>query len=199
VELRIDYNGHRERGLQWQKAASTQAVSSSIASFGWSATQKRLAFRIIIACMEDSLPRVTVYTDGACFGNPGPGGWAAVLSSAGQEKVLSGGEPGTTNNRMELTAAIQALQALKRPCRVDVYTDSEYLRRGITEWLAGWKARGWRRKDGELLNADLWRALDAAQARHQVEWHWVHGHAGHAANERVDQLARDAIPKNGRK
>ena len=145
--------------------------------------------------MDDTLPHVTVYTDGACFGNPGPGGWAAVLSFGSQEKVLSGCEPDTTNNRMELTAAIQALQSLKRPCRVDLFTDSEYLRRGITEWLAGWKARGWRRKDGPLLNADLWQALDAVQARHQVEWSWVHGHAGHPANERVDRLAREAIRK----
>ena len=121
--------------------------------------------------MDDSLPRVTIYTDGACTHNPGPGGWAAVLSFGGQEKVLTGGEPATTNNRMELTAAVQALQALKRPCQVDLFTDSEYLRRGITEWLAGWKARGWRRKEGPLLN----------------------GHAGHPANERVDALARNAI------
>jgi len=143
--------------------------------------------------MDASLPSVTIYTDGACQGNPGPGGWAAVLSFGSQEKVLTGGDPATTNNRMELTAAIQALQALKRPCQVELYTDSEYLRRGITEWLAGWKARGWRRKEGPLLNADLWQALDAAQARHRIAWRWVHGHAGHPANERVDALARSAV------
>ncbi len=148
--------------------------------------------------MDDSLPDVTVYTDGACDGNPGPGGWAVLLLAGSQEKVLQGGAPATTNNRMELTAAIQALQALKRPCQVELFTDSEYLRRGITEWLAGWKARGWQRKEGPLANADLWQALDAAQARHQVQWRWLRAHAGHPANERVDQLARSAIRKYNR-
>lgn len=138
---------------------------------------------------------VTIYTDGACSPNPGPGGWAALLCSGGREKVLSGGEKETTNNRMELTAALRALQALKTPCQVEVVTDSEYLRRGITEWLPGWKARHWQRKEGALANADLWQALDAALARHQVTWKWVRGHAGHRMNERVDILARQAIPR----
>ncbi len=145
--------------------------------------------------MDTPDSHVTIYTDGACLGNPGPGGWAAVLNYGRQEKVLSGSERDTTNNRMELTAAIQALQALKRPCQVEIYTDSEYLRRGITEWLPGWKARGWRRKEGALANADLWQALDAAQTHHRVTWYWLRGHAGHSMNERVDQLARDAIRK----
>jgi ribonuclease HI len=139
------------------------------------------------------LPLVELFTDGACDPNPGPGGWAVLLRSAGQEKELSGGEPRTTNNRMELTAALQGLNALKRPCRVRLYTDSEYLKRGVTEWLPGWRRRGWKRKEGELKNADLWQALDAALQRHQVEWSWVRGHAGHPENERVDRLARAAI------
>lgn len=140
-------------------------------------------------------PEVTIYTDGACTGNPGPGGWAALLKAGASEKTLSGGERETTNNRMELTAALQALLALNRPCRVTLYTDSEYLRRGITEWLPQWKARGWRRKEGELKNADLWQALDKALGTHQVSWRWVRGHAGHHENERVDELARMAIPR----
>lgn len=139
------------------------------------------------------LPLVELFTDGACDPNPGPGGWAVLLRSAGQEKELTGGEPRTTNNRMELTAALQGLNALKRPCRVRLYTDSEYLKRGVTEWMPGWRRRGWKRKEGELKNADLWQALDAALQRHQVEWTWVRGHAGHPENERVDRLARAAI------
>ena len=146
--------------------------------------------------MSDSeLPRVTIYTDGACDPNPGPGGWAALLRYKSQVKELSGSEPKTTNNRMELTAAVMALQALKEPCLVDFYTDSEYLQRGITEWLAGWKKRGWRRKDGALLNADLWQALDQATQEHQIVWHWVRGHAGNRENERVDWLAKEAIAR----
>jgi len=144
--------------------------------------------------MKEDLPPVTIYTDGACQGNPGPGGWAAVLYAGRNTKEISGGEPETTNNRMELTAAIRALQALKRACKVELFTDSEYLRRGVTEWLPGWKARGWKRKGGALLNVDLWQALDGLLATHQVNWHWVRGHAGDARNERVDQLARQAIP-----
>lgn len=140
--------------------------------------------------------RVVIYTDGACDPNPGPGGWAALLFIRGREKILTGGEPETTNNRMELTAAVQALGALKEPSRVDVYTDSEYLRRGITEWLAGWKRRGWQRKQGELANVDLWQALDQAIQAHQVEWHWVRGHAGNRNNARVDGLARWARGRN---
>jgi ribonuclease HI len=146
--------------------------------------------------MENNpLPRVVIYTDGACDPNPGPGGWAALLQSREHEKTLTGSEPETTNNRMELTAAVMALQALKEPCQVDIYTDSEYLQRGITEWLAGWKRRGWRRKDGLLANVDLWQALDQALQEHQVEWHWVKGHAGDRNNQRVDGLARRAIKR----
>jgi len=144
----------------------------------------------------NDLPPVTIYTDGACDPNPGPGGWAALLRSAGHTKELTGGEPDTTNNRMELTAAVRALQTLNRPCRVDIYTDSEYLRRGITEWLPGWRRRNWRRKDGALANVDLWQALDTAMQPHVIEWHWVRGHAGDRDNQRVDRLARGAIPRN---
>jgi ribonuclease HI len=142
---------------------------------------------------DNTLSKVSIYTDGACLGNPGPGGWAAILRSGEHEKVLTGFEKQTTNNRMELTAAIQALESLKRPCEVEIYTDSEYLRRGITEWLPAWRARGWKRKGGSLANVDLWQALDAAVNRHQVKWKWVRGHAGHVQNERVDRLARQAI------
>lgn len=134
--------------------------------------------------------RVVIYTDGACDPNPGPGGWAALLRYQGREKILTGSKPETTNNRMELTAAVQALGALKEPCQVDLFTDSQYLRRGVTEWLAGWKRRGWQRKQGELANADLWQALDQAIQVHQVKWHWVKGHAGDPDNARVDGLAR---------
>ena len=141
----------------------------------------------------DELLRVSIYTDGACDPNPGPGGWAVLLRSGQSEKILTDSEANTTNNRMELTAAIQALRALKQPCRVDFYTDSEYLRRGITEWLPGWRARGWRRKEGALANADLWQALDAEIRSHSIQWHWVRAHAGHAENDRVDRLARQAI------
>ena len=136
---------------------------------------------------------VTIYTDGACSPNPGPGGWAALLRFGGQEKELSGCEPETTNNRMELTAAVKALQALKRPCKVNFYTDSEYLKRGITEWLPGWRARNWKRKGGALANVDLWQELDATLRSHEINWHWVRGHAGNRDNQRVDRLAREAI------
>ncbi len=137
---------------------------------------------------------VLIYTDGACSGNPGPGGWGAVLISSGHERELSGGEPHTTNNRMEIMAAIAALEALTRPCTVDLHTDSQYLRQGITEWIAGWKARGWRTADKKpVKNEDLWKRLDLARARHEVRWHWVKGHAGHPLNERADGLARAAI------
>jgi ribonuclease HI len=139
-------------------------------------------------------PVVSVFTDGACSGNPGPGGWGAILRWAGQEKELSGGEPHTTNNRMELLAAISALEALKRPCSIDLHTDSQYLRQGITSWIHGWKRNGWRTADRKpVKNADLWQRLDAAVARHDVRWHWVRGHAGHEFNERADELARQAI------
>lgn len=143
--------------------------------------------------MMTELTQVTIYTDGACDPNPGPGGWAALLRSRGQEKELSGSEPATTNNRMELTAAIRALEALNQPCQVDFYTDSEYLKRGITEWMPNWRARNWRRKGGALANVDLWKALDSAIQPHQINWHWVRGHAGNPDNQRVDGLARQAI------
>ena len=135
-----------------------------------------------------------IFTDGACSGNPGPGGWGAILRCRGQEKCLKGGAAHTTNNRMELTAAIEALRALKRPCRVDLYTDSRYLRDGITSWLARWKANGWKTAAKKpVKNADLWRALDDALARHEVRWHWVRGHAGHDENERADRLANEGM------
>ena len=138
---------------------------------------------------------VIIYTDGACSGNPGPGGWAALLKFGSHEKELSGGERQTTNNRMELTAAIEALKALKRPCRVRFYTDSEYLRKGITEWMENWKRRGWKTSGKKpVKNQDLWQALDREIEAHTIEWLWVRGHAGQSENERVDQLARGAIP-----
>jgi ribonuclease HI len=138
--------------------------------------------------------RVTIHTDGACSGNPGPGGWGAILSFGGREKELKGGEPHTTNNRMELMAAIAALESLKRPCVVDLYTDSEYLRGGITGWINAWKKNGWRTADKKpVKNIDLGQRLDAALGQHHVQWHWVKGHDGHAMNERADQLARDGL------
>lgn len=145
--------------------------------------------------MSETADEVIVFTDGACQPNPGPGGWAALMRYQGHEKEITGGEPDTTNNRMELTAAVEALRALKRPCRVVIYTDSEYLKRGVTEWLPGWKARNWRRSAGELANKDLWQALSTALETHQVQWKWLRGHAGHPENERVDSLARAAIPR----
>jgi ribonuclease HI len=141
------------------------------------------------------LRQVTIYTDGACTGNPGPGGWGAILRYGRHEKEISGGEADTTNNRMELRAALEALRTLTAPCQVTLFTDSEYLRRGITEWLPGWKRRNWRRKDGKLANVDLWMKLDEEIGRHAIDWRWVKGHAGHPLNERVDKLARKAIPK----
>jgi len=138
--------------------------------------------------------RVTIYTDGACSGNPGPGGWAALLLFKGREKELSGGEALTTNNRMELTAAIKALEALSRPCAVDLYTDSQYVRLGVTAWIKGWKARGWKTADRKpVKNEDLWRALDAARDGHEVTFHWVRGHADDPLNHRVDALAVAAM------
>jgi len=140
------------------------------------------------------LSRVVIYTDGACRGNPGPGGWGAVLRSNGREKELFGGEPDTTNNRMELTAAIRALAELKRPCEVDLFTDSEYLRLGITQWMKHWKQRGWKTASRKpVKNQDLWQALDAEAARHDVRWHWVKGHAGDEGNEWADELANRGI------
>lgn len=137
---------------------------------------------------------VEIYTDGACKGNPGPGGWGALLVYKGNERELWGGEAVTTNNRMELMAAIRALEALKRSCHVRIVTDSEYVMRGITEWLRGWKARGWKTAAKQpVKNADLWQALDAQVARHEVEWEWVRGHTGHHGNERADQLANRGV------
>ncbi len=143
--------------------------------------------------MMNDLPLVTIYTDGACEPNPGQGGWAALLRFGKHEKVLTGCEPDTTNNRMELTAAVEALKTLKEPCRVDLYTDSEYMHRGITEWLPGWRRRGWKRKGGKLANPDLWQQLEACLGEHEVTWHWVKGHAGNPSNQRVDSLARKAM------
>ncbi|MCF4164714.1 ribonuclease HI [Zavarzinia compransoris] len=137
---------------------------------------------------------VEIHTDGACSGNPGPGGWGALLRWRGMEKELSGGEPETTNNRMELMAAIAALEALKRPTEVRLFTDSRYVMDGITKWLAGWKRNGWKTAAKKpVKNEDLWRRLDAATAPHRIDWNWVKGHAGDPLNERVDQIARDAI------
>lgn len=140
----------------------------------------------------NELLHVIIYTDGACDPNPGPGGWAVLLRYGRHERTLTGAEAETTNNRMELTAALKALQALKQPCQVDLFTDSVYLKRGVTEWLPGWRRRQWKRRGGTLANVDLWQALDAAIARHQIEWHWVRGHAGDVNNQRVDTLAKQA-------
>ena len=142
----------------------------------------------------ETAPFVEIYTDGACRGNPGPGGWAALLRRGADEKEIQGAEPETTNNRMELTAVIRALEALRRPVRVRLYTDSEYVRRGITEWLPEWKGRGWRTAARKpVKNQDLWERLDELAAPHRIEWHWVPGHAGVPDNERVDRLANAAI------
>ena len=141
--------------------------------------------------MTPARKHVDIHTDGACLGNPGPGGWAALLCWRGIERELSGGEAATTNNRMELMAAIAALETLKEPCTVVLTTDSQYVRQGITEWMAGWIRRGWKTSGGEpVQNRDLWERLHAAAGRHTVDWRWVKGHAGHPENERVDQLAR---------
>jgi ribonuclease HI len=135
--------------------------------------------------------KVTIYTDGACSGNPGPGGWGALLLYGEHEKELYGGESETTNNRMELQAAIEALKALKRSCEIDLYTDSQYVKGGITGWIHGWKKNGWKTSNKKpVKNAELWQALDEALKRHKVSWHWVKGHAGHEGNERADELAR---------
>ncbi len=136
---------------------------------------------------------VEIFSDGSCEGNPGRGGWAALVRTDGAERELSGSEAHTTNNRMELTAALRALESLPANSRVRFYTDSEYLRKGITEWLPGWVARGWKRKGGALANVDLWQALAKVIRLHEIEWRWVRGHAGHTENERVDRLARSAM------
>ena len=145
--------------------------------------------------MSDEKPAVVIYTDGACQGNPGPGGWGAILRYGRHTREISGGEKDTTNNRMELQAALEALRALTEPCQVTLFTDSEYLKKGITEWMPNWKRRNWRRKGGKLANVDLWMKLDEEMARHEVRWRWVRGHAGNPMNERVDKLARQAIPE----
>ena len=140
------------------------------------------------------MPEVVIYTDGACSGNPGPGGWGAVMISGAHRKEIWGGEPQTTNNRMELMAAIQALEALKKPCRVELHTDSQYVQKGIHEWIHGWKRRGWLTADKKpVKNDDLWKRLDQARLRHEVDWRWVKGHAGHELNERADALARRGL------
>ena len=146
--------------------------------------------------MSKTLPAVTIYSDGACKGNPGPGGWGALLLSGAREKELFGGEPLTTNNRMELTAVIRALEALKRPCEVAIYTDSQYVRQGITAWIANWRRKGWRTADGKpVKNLELWQQLDrlANGGVHRITWHWVKGHAGDAGNERADALANKGV------
>ncbi len=140
------------------------------------------------------MSKIVIWTDGACSGNPGPGGWGAILTWDGHEKDLCGGEQLTTNNRMELTAAIMALEALKRPCEIDLHTDSQYVKGGVTGWIHGWKRNGWKTSDKKpVKNVDLWQQLDAAAQRHQVTWHWVKGHAGHEMNERADELARQGM------
>ncbi len=139
-------------------------------------------------------PEVTIYTDGACSGNPGPGGWGAILIYGEHRKEMSGGEPETTNNRMELLAAIRALEALKRPSSIALYTDSSYVKDGISKWIHGWKQNGWKTAAKKpVKNAELWQQLDELRSRHEVEWHWVKGHAGHPENERADELARQGM------
>lgn len=142
------------------------------------------------------MKKVVIHSDGGCHGNPGPGGWAAILEYGQHKRELSGGVPATTNNRMELQAAIEALGALKEPCEVEFYTDSEYMKNGVSGWLSNWKHNGWRTKSKKpVKNEDLWRALDANASKHQVTWHWLKGHAGHVGNERCDHLANAEIAK----
>jgi ribonuclease HI len=144
--------------------------------------------------LSEKKPVVVVHTDGACAGNPGPGGWGVLLTWNGHRKEMSGGEAATTNNRMELMAAISALEALQEGSNVDIHTDSEYVQKGISTWIHGWKRKGWRTASGSpVKNTELWKRLDAAQSRHRVEWHWVRGHTGHAENERADELAREGM------
>ena len=139
-------------------------------------------------------PHVTIFTDGACSGNPGPGGWGAILVSGPHRKEINGGEAATTNNRMELTAAISALEALKKPSKVELWTDSNYVKDGISKWIHGWKRNGWKTADKKpVKNAELWQRLDEARRRHDITWHWVKGHAGHDENERADELAREGM------
>ncbi|VVE50906.1 Ribonuclease HI [Pandoraea morbifera] len=141
-----------------------------------------------------TLPQVEIYTDGACKGNPGPGGWGALLVAGKHRKEMYGGEPNTTNNRMELLAVIRALEALNKPCHVVLHTDSQYVQKGISEWIHGWKARGWKTAAKEpVKNADLWQELDAVSQKHEIDWRWVKGHAGHDGNEAADQLANRGV------
>lgn len=145
--------------------------------------------------MTEGNDKVVIYTDGACSGNPGPGGWGAVLIYGDHRKEINGGESETTNNRMELMAAIEALNALKKDCSVELYTDSNYVKNGITSWIHGWKKNGWKNSQKKpVKNAELWQELEAATKRHKVSWHWVKGHAGHPENERADELARMGVP-----
>jgi ribonuclease HI len=140
------------------------------------------------------MKKVVIHSDGGCHGNPGPGGWAAMLEHGKHKRELSGGDPATTNNRMELQAAIEALNALKEPCEVEFHTDSEYVKNGVSGWVMNWKRNGWKTKSKKpVKNADLWRALDSAASKHKIKWHWLKGHAGHAGNERCDQLASEEI------
>ena len=144
--------------------------------------------------MENIACEVTIYTDGACSGNPGPGGWGAVLIFGDHRKEIKGGAKETTNNRMELMAAIRSLEELKRPCHIELHTDSNYLREGITSWIASWKRNGWKTAQKKpVKNIDLWQSLDAAQERHDISWHWIKGHAGHPENELADALAREGL------
>lgn len=147
--------------------------------------------------MATPLTHAIIYTDGSCLGNPGPGGWAALLRFNEREVTLSGAEAHTTNSRMELTAAIEALRALETPCRVDFYTDSQYLYRGVTEWLPSWRGQGWQRKAGALANAELWQTLDELAKRHKITWHWLRSHSRNPDNQRVDQMARQARQRLG--
>jgi ribonuclease HI len=148
----------------------------------------------VSAAGKGGLPHVVIHTDGACSGNPGPGGWGVILEFGETKKEMKGGEPHTTNNRMELMAAITALETLKKPCRVDLYTDSQYVRNGIMTWINSWKKNGWKTADKKpVKNVELWQRLDLALGEHQVTWHWVKGHAGHDLNERADELAREGL------
>ena len=145
-------------------------------------------------------PGVVIYTDGACSGNPGPGGWGAILTMGAHEKEICGGEPDTTNNRMEMMAAIQALESLNKPCKVELHTDSQYVKNGVTTWIHGWKKRGWKTADNKpVKNEDLWKRLDQARLRHEVDWRWVKGHAGDVMNERADGLARRGLEEARRR
>src|SRR6476620_7997003 len=179
--------GSTFRPVRW---CGPRIRSNTGAGFG---STRRSKVRATMASTVEgvSTDRVIIHTDGACSGNPGPGGWGAILQWNGHTREIKGGEPHTTNNRMELMAAIMALEALKRSCAAEVHTDSQYLRDGITKWIHGWKRNGWRTADKKpVKNAELWRRLDAALAQHKVTWHWVRGHAGHDLNERADELAR---------